>query len=316
MRTSGYGVVMQSLRLFVKLVELSSFTQAAAAFGIAPATATRQVQALEEELGVRLLTRTTRICRPTEEGARFYEKARRIVELLDEAAAEAGVAAGRPTGRLRVSAPISFGRRHIAPLCAQFREEHPEVQVELDLTDLSDELSVREADVALRVGAPRNGDYIVRRVLQARRAICASPEYLERHGVPQRPEDLNHHTIVVLRRDGRDIDRWMFEVEGKMETVPVPVGLSSNSGEVVERWGLDGYGLMLKSVWDIGEYLRDGRLVEVMPGLCRERADIFIVFPDRRNLAARTRLFIDFVTERLAQFQEDPLFQEGRPDRV
>lgn len=293
---------MDSFRAFVKVAELGSFADAARDMGLAPATVTRKMQALEKRLGVRLLTRTTRLCRLTVDGEAFYEKARQIVDLADEAEADAALASEGTTGLLRISAPISFGRRKIAPICADFTRKWPGVRIDLTLSDASDDILQREVDVTLRVGAPSTGDFITRRVLRARRVICAAPSYIALHGEPQSIADLASHRVIALRRDEKLIDHWMFDDAGTMVSHKVEAILSSNSGEVVEEWGLAGLGIMLKSVWDVEDHLADGRLVELLPAACRERADIFLLFPDRRNLPRRTRLFVDFVTARLAEY--------------
>lgn len=300
--TCCHGKHMESFRIFVKVAELGSFADAARELGLAPATVTRKVQALEKRLGIRLLTRTTRLCRLTLDGEAFYEKARQIVDIAEEAEAEAAAAADGASGLLRVSAPISFGRRKIAPICADFAREWRNVRIDLTLTDASDDLLSREVDVALRVGPPQNGDFITRRVLRARRVICAAPSYLAEHGTPTTPDDLDSHAIIALRRDEQLVDHWMFDCGEGMSSRKVRAALSSNSGEVVEEWGLAGLGVMLKSLWDVEDHLAAGRLVELLSDTCRERADIFLLFPDRKNLPRRTRLFVDFIAGRLGEY--------------
>jgi LysR family transcriptional regulator, transcriptional activator for dmlA len=292
----------RELDIFIAAAKAGSFARAGREIGISAAGVTRAIAALEKRIGVRLFTRTTRQCRLTSDGELFFERCQPLVQELNDAEDE--IRAGRlgPNGLLRVSAPISFGRRHVAPLLARFRAEFPSIDVRLYLTEESNDLISRECDCALRVGAPRKGDFITRRLLRARRAVCASPAYLARHGTPRIPSDLRHHQGVILLRDGELLDRWMFEVDGLMETIQVPASLSSNSGEVTQEWALNGAGVVLKSVWDIERELENGKLVELLGEFSQESADIFIVYPDRRNLPLRVRSFVDFASRELSRY--------------
>ncbi|GGD57031.1 LysR family transcriptional regulator [Croceicoccus mobilis] len=293
---------LNELRIFVAVAERCSFVDAARDLNSSPSVVTRTIAALEERLGVRLLTRSTRTVFVTPEGETYLERCRDILGRLDAADAEVG-ASVEPRGELRLSAPISFGRRQIAPICAEFRKLYPEVSIRLTLTDQSNDLMATGADLALRVGLPREGDFVTRRVLRARRAICASPSYFQHHGEPKNPADLERHDGIVICRDNEPIDRWMFEVDGRMESFRIPVALSSNSGEVVEQWALDGAGIALKSLWDVEQFLEGGQLVECLRDYSREDADMFLIYPERRGLPSRVRAFIDFLDERLQQLE-------------
>lgn len=292
---------MNDLHVFSEIVARGTFAEAARSLDMSPAMLTRRIAALEKRLGVRLLTRTPRVCRPTADGLLFYERAREIVDLIDSAENEIQARSSRPQGTLRMAVPLSFGRRRIAPLVAEFHALHPDVNVELDLTDVSDSLSDQEYDLILRIGMPTRGDYVARRVIAARRAVCASPAYLKTHGAPVTPDELATHECLTLVRDGRRIDHWMFEIDDVVRSVAVAGRLSSNSGEVIEAWALAGYGIALKSRWDVDDHIHAGRLVPLLDAHVRERADLFVVYPERRFMPARVRRFIDFMVDRLAQ---------------
>ncbi|MEI4485188.1 LysR family transcriptional regulator [Frigidibacter sp. MR17.14] len=290
------------LDVFVHVARQETFAAAAKATGLSPATVMRTINALEARLNVRLFTRTTRQCRMTEEGRRYLARCEPLLADLRDAEDELTSGRMSASGTLRIAAPISFGRRHIAPLLQELRAAHPQIAASLTLSDESDDLSAAEYDCAIRVGLPRSGSYITRRLLKARRIVCASPAYLAAHERPEHPADLLQHTIIALQRDGQVQDRWMFEVDGVMETRRIPASLSSNSGEVTQRWALDGAGIALKSLWDVEDELASGALVELLPGYAADRADIFLVYPAREYVPARLRLFIDLISLRLAGY--------------
>jgi DNA-binding transcriptional LysR family regulator len=290
------------LAVFIAAAETGNFARAAKDVAISPASVTRVINSLEAELGVRLFTRSTRQCRLTYDGELFYDRCRPLVHDLRDAVDEIKSGQLGPNGILRISAPISFGRRHIAPMVEKYQRLFPSTSIQLFLTDESDGLNARECDCAIRVGPPEKGNYITRRLLQSRRVVCASPGYLKKHGRPQKPEDLHNHAGLILIRDGSLVDHWMFKVDGVMETVRIPVALASNSGEVTQEWVLSGAGIALKSAWDVEDELASGRLVALLDEYCNEKADIFIVYPDRRNLPLRVRSFIDLASSTLAEF--------------
>tara|TARA_B100001750_G_C15508672_1_gene602134 strand:+ start:1508 stop:2410 length:903 start_codon:yes stop_codon:yes gene_type:complete len=300
--------VKDDVRCFVEIVRQGSYAAASKELGVSAATLTRRITGLEERLGVRLLDRTPRLCRPTADGEVFYERCEAILDDMGAAEEEMRVRGGRPVGRLRVAAPISFGRRHLAPLIGEFHSLHPEVQVELELTDETDLLRQESYDVSVEIGRPDRGDTISRLLLESPRVVCASPGYLERHGRPERPADLLEHRCLHLIRDGRRLDHWMFQVDGVVETVASKGYLASNSGDVLHEWALAGRGIGLKAHWDIEEALTSGALVPLLEDFAVERADVFVLYADRRHLPNRVRAFLDFLYERMG-----PLDLERRP---
>ncbi|EAU47393.1 LysR family transcriptional regulator [Salipiger bermudensis] len=288
------------LKIFIATAEEGSFAGAGRKLQISPASVTRAIAALEARLEVRLFTRTTRQCRLTLDGERFLERCAPLVSELEDAEDEIRTGRLGPNGALRVAAPLSFGRRQIAPLVTAFRRKYPQISVQLTLSDESDDLLWREYDCALRVGRPTKGEFITRRLLKARRVVCAAPLYLENRAAPQVPDDLAEHRGIVLIRDGQLLDQWMFEIDGVMRSVSVPATLASNSGEVTQSWALHGEGVVLKSIWDVQEDLAEGRLMELLPDYSVDNADIFLVYPARRYVPSRTRSFIDFLAEAFA----------------
>lgn len=288
------------LRIFIATAEEGSFAGAGRRLKVSPASVTRAIAALEARLEVRLFTRTTRQCRLTLDGERFLERCAPLVRELEDAEDEIRTGNLGPNGALRVAAPLSFGRRQIAPLIRAFRQKFPQISVQLFLSDESDDLLWREFDCALRVGRPTKGEFITRRLLKARRVVCAAPRYLEDRPAPRVPEDLAEHRGIVLIRDGQLLDQWMFEDESGMRSVSIPTALASNSGEVTHCWALEGEGVVLKSLWDVQEDLAEGRLVEILSEYSADNADIYLVYPARRYVPSRTRSFIDFLADSFA----------------
>lgn len=297
------------MRTFACIASSTSLSQAARQLKLSTAAVSRRLDSLEARLGVRLVTRTSRLLRLTAEGRLYHQHCSRILSDLDEV--EAALSQGRSAeaGVLRLAAPVSFGRRKLAPLIACFSQRHPGLQVQLMLSDDVDALARHEYDLVVQVGRPESADFVARRLLSAKRVICAAPGYFETHPKPEKPSDLVQHRAVVLERGGRLLDRWLFQTASGPRPYSVTPSLSSNNGEVVHAWLLDGMGLGLKSCWDVEEDLRSGRLIEVLGELCLETADIYAVYPDRRFLPTRTRLLMDFLVEALPKTTEADVAQ-------
>ncbi|MDG6080248.1 LysR family transcriptional regulator [Erythrobacter litoralis] len=288
------------LRMFVAVAKSGSFVKTAANFNVSPSVVSRTIAALEDRLSVRLITRTTRNIFLTPEGEDYLRSSDDIIARLDEAESNICSSAS-PRGELRLSVPISFARRQVAPICSRFRKRYPDVTIRLLVSDESNDLMSAGTDVALRVGLPQEGEFVTKRVLRARRAICASPQYLETVDKPRTTSQLVSLDGLIIVRDGKPLNNWMFEIDGSMETVRMPVTMASNSGEVIHEWALAGNGIALKSLWDVEADLAEGRLVELLRSTSRESADMFLIYPERRGMASRTRAFIDFLSVELGE---------------
>lgn len=285
----------KQITAFVSTATRGSLSAAARAEGVTPAIVGRRLDALEERLGVKLMLRTTRKLTLTFEGTAFLEDCQRI--LNDMANAEAAVSLGgvRASGFLRLSAPAGFGRRHVAPLVGRYMQENPEVAVNLDLSDRLVDLINEGIDCAVRIGELADSSLVSVRLGEMRRMVVASPAYLVAHGVPKTPADLARHDCLslgqqrgwVFRDPASDmIDSW--KVGGRFEC---------NDGAVLHEWALAGRGLAWRSLWEVGQHLKEGTLVSVLDAWQAPPMGIYAVFPQRRHLPLRVRLFIDLLKE-------------------
>jgi DNA-binding transcriptional LysR family regulator len=251
-------------------------------------------------LGVRLANRTTRTLTLTSEGEMYLAQAARI--LADIRHMEEQVASTRdaPKGLLRVNATLGFGRTTIAPMISAFAQRYPDVEVQLQLTDRPINLVEEAFDLGIRFGELPDTRLSARKIMSNRRFLCASPSYLKVHGQPQTPAELAHHRCIVHRQNDDAHGIWRLTKGRKTESVKVGGTLSSNDGDVVLNWALDGHGILLRSEWDLAKYLDSGRLQQVLPDYKPAPADLFVYYPSRRNMPAKVRVFIDFL---VAAFQ-------------
>ncbi|MCK9214377.1 MAG: LysR family transcriptional regulator, partial [Rhodoferax sp.] len=273
--------------------------------GVAPAIVGRRLDALEERLGVKLLVRTTRRVSLTHEGGAFLEDCQRL--LADLANAEASVSAGglKATGHLSLTAPAGFGRRHVAPLVPRFREVHPEVSISLNLSDRVVDLAAEGFDCAVRVGEMPDSSLVSVRLADNRRLCVAAPAYLKRHGTPQHPHDLTRFDCLTLSSEASQNRGWAFSVPQKsgLEVVHLKPGgpLSCSDGEVLFNWCLAGYGIAWRSTWEVQAEIASGALVPVLKDFAAPPNGIYAVFPQRKHLALRVRLWVDFLKEQYAR---------------
>jgi len=272
----------KQIETFAAVVAKGSLSAAAQAEGVAPAVIGRRIDALEERLGVKLLVRTTRRITLTFEGAAFLEDCQRIIHDMQDA--EASVSAGgvKASGHLRVSAPAGFGRRHVAPLVPRFAIEHPDVTVTLDLSDRLVDLVNEGFDCAVRLG-------------ENRRVCVAAPSYLERRGAPRTLADLAQHNCLALGAGANQQRGWTFQHDGKIVSIRVSGTVECSDGAVLHEWCVDGYGLAWRSWWEVGDDIAAGRLVPVLEAFEAPPIGIHAVFPQRRHLPLRVRLFLDFL---------------------
>jgi DNA-binding transcriptional LysR family regulator len=298
---------LQEMVVFTRVVSAGSLSAAARELGLSPALISRKLAGLEARLGVRLINRTTRSLRLTDEGASYNESCSRVLAEIDEA--EAAISAGRaePRGTLRVALPASFGHQHIAPLIPEFAARYPEVRIALSLSDRSVSLIDEGFDLAVRIAELEDSSLAARRLAPNRRVVCASPAYLARHGKPRTPQDLLRHNCITTN----DFNgTWEYkDAENRPGTVRVTGRYACDNWEVLREWALAGLGIALKSTWDIHRHLADGSLVEV----CTEYTfdsdvAIYAVYPHRRFLPAKTRAFIEFLA---ASFGPDPYWDRA-----
>lgn len=296
---------LKQLETFCAVATRGGLTAAAKAEGVAPAVVGRRLDALEERLGVKLLVRTTRRITLTQEGTLFLEDCQRVLKDLENA--EASVAAGgiKATGHLSITAPAGFGRRHVAPLLPRFRALHPEVSLSLSLSDRVVDLAAEGFDCAVRVGDMPNSNLVSVRLADNRRQCVAAPAYLQRHGTPLHPTDLARFDCLTLSSDASQTRGWVFSVPngGVVQLVHFkPAGpLSCSDGEVLFGWCLSGHGIAWRSTWEIQRELTAGTLVSVLDQFAAPPNGIYAVFPQRKHLPLRVRVWIDFLKHHFAQ---------------
>ena len=292
---------LKQLESFVSVATKGSLTAAARAEGVAPAIMGRRLDALEERLGVKLLIRTTRRITLTHEGSAFLEDCQRLLAELSNA--EASVSAGgvKASGHLRITAPAGFGRRHVAPLVPKFRAEHADVTVSLNLSDRVVDLAGEGYDCAVRVGDLPDSSLVSVRMADNRRLCVATPGYLERHGTPQHPNELIKFDCLTLSSDASQTRGWAFRVPlengaGHEVAHLKPGGpLDCSDGQVLHDWCLAGLGIAWRSTWEVEGEVASGQLVEVLADFAAPANGIYAVFPQRKHLPLRVRLWIDFL---------------------
>lgn len=290
------------MQVFVLAAELGSFSAAGRRLGLSPSAVSKLVTRIEDRLGVRLLTRSTRALQLTVEGEGYLGRARRILHEIEEAERlVAGDAA--PRGRLRVNASVGFGVRCMLPVVPEFLRLYPQVELDISLTDTVIDLMEERTDIAFRAGPLRDSTLKARKLMESPRVIVASPDYLARHGTPMRPEDLDHHNCLRFNFR-RLVDDWPFRVEGRSFTRPVPGNLHGNTGAMLLQLCLDGVGLARVGRFHAAADIAAGRLVPVLEEF--NAGDIEVIhalFVGHEHMAARVRAFIDFLAERVGKDQ-------------
>lgn len=284
---------LKQIESFVSAATRGSLSAAARAEGVAPALIGRRIDALESRLGVKLLVRTTRRITLTFEGSAFLEDCQRLLHDLRDAEASVSLGGVKASGHLRVTAPAGFGRVHVAPLVPEFLDSHPEVSVSLDLTDRLTDIVNENIDLAVRIGTLDDSSLVGVQLAENRRVVVASPEYLERHGVPSHPDELTRHACLTFGTYGNQPRGWQFRIDGQPLSMRVSGPIECNDGAVLHDWALAGRGLAWRSIWEVGEDLRRGRLRSVLDEFAAAPNAIYAVFPQRRHLPLRVRTFID-----------------------
>lgn len=287
--------IAPELSFFVLLAKLGSMSATARELGLTPPAVTKRLMLMEQRLGVRLVNRTTRRISLTGEGEDYLAQATQILGSIRDM--EESVSSGRasPKGLLRVNGTPGFGRTRIAPLVSRFAHAHPDVEVELHLTDRPISLVEEAFDLAIRFGELPDTRLSARKLMSNRRFLCASPAYLKKAGEPQTVEELHRHRCILHRQNDDVYGTWRLEKGRKVELVKVRGAVSSNDGDVVLNWALEGHGIVQRSEWDVAKYLASGRLKEVMPGYSLPPAHLYVYYLSRRNLPAKVRAFIDFL---------------------
>ena len=279
--------------------------RAARELGLSKAAVSKRLALIEQRSGVALVNRTTRRMSLTPEGEIVAECARRILGEIDELGQSLQRSRQAPRGLLRINATLGFGRSHVAPLISRFARKHPQVEVQLQLSVNPPPLTDDSFDVCIRFGAPPEARVIARFIAPNRRLLCAAPAYLARHGTPKVPHDLTRHHCIGIRQGEEAYGVWRLTSgrgrSATTEAIKTRGNLTTNDGEIAVNWALDGHGILMRAEWDIERHLKNGRLVQVLPQYFTPDADIYAVYPQRHQLAARVRAFVDFVAVSFGQ---------------
>lgn len=301
-----------AMAVFLAVVEEGDFSAAARRLRMTPSAVSKIIGRLEARLGVRLLQRSTRSISLTSEGSAYAESARRILGDIEDA--EFAIQPGaEPRGRLRVSLPSAFGHRLIVPMLPAFIERFPAIDLELDFSDAIVDLMNGDADVAIRVAAQSDSTLVTRRLASNRRVICAAPGYLERHGVPKTPDDLQRHVCLAITAHGR-LNVWEFQDGNGRHAVRVRGSVEANSTEALRHLALAGIGIVRLSEILVGGDIRAGLLVPLLTDCNYAEAEpITVVYPHRRFLPPRVRVFVDFLAEQFARRPWEEARFHGEP---
>ncbi len=293
------AILPADLGFFSALASAGSLSAAARELGVTTPAVSKHLALMESRIGVLLVNRSTRRMSLTPEGELYLAHARRILAEIDGMEELLGVSKASPRGLLRVNATLGFGRSHVAPLISRFVRKYPEVEVQLQLSVNPPAPTEDLFDVCVRFGAPPDSRVIARHIADNRRLLCAAPAYLAKHGTPKVPNDLTRHNCIGIRQGEEAYGVWRL-ASGKgrpasTEAVKTRGSLTTNDGEIAVNWALDGHGILMRAEWDIERHLRSGRLVQVLPQYFTPDADIYAVYPQRHQLAARVRAFVDFL---------------------
>jgi len=284
------------MQAFVAVADLQGFAPAARKLGLSPSGVTRSIAALEDRLGARLLQRTTRSVTLTDVGARYLERARRILTDVEEAESSAEGERTRPGGRLVVSAPVGFGRLHVSPVISAYLKRYPEVSADLRLSDLMISLVEEGVDLAVRIGHLADSTLVARHVGEMRRIVVASKDYLQRRGEPKTPAEISSHDTIHFSAMTAGPD-WRFVERGQETRIAVTPRLSTNSADAAIQYAEQGGGLTRVMAYQAAASLEAKRLRIVLEKFEQPPLPIHIVYPTSRLLSAKVRTFIDLVTE-------------------
>ncbi len=288
----------ESMRAFTRVVDMKGFAAAARTMGLSRSVVNKAVIRLENELGTQLLRRSTRKVTPTETGLAFYDRCIQILGDLDEAIASVKELQDRPTGSLRINAPMTFGTQHLAPVVADFMAEHAEVGVELVLNDRFVDPIEEGFDLTIRIAEPQyTTSLITREIVPAKRVLCASPAYLEAAGEPDSPKDLKQHRCLQYGYSGT-ASHWRLKGPDGEQTWAINCRMWSNNGDVLRAAAVRGQGIALLPTFIVGEDLQNGSLLSVLPEYPPPELSVTALYPRHRHLSAKVRLFVDLMEER------------------
>lgn len=297
------------LRIFAQVVKEGSLSGAGRELGFSSALVSKRLQRLEEQLGVRLINRSTRSLGVTEEGAKYHEYCVRVLAELEEAEALVTRRSTQPKGTLRVTVPAAFGRLHIAPLVPEFLRRYPELRLTLHLSDGIVDLIDEGYDLAIRIGDMKDSNLVTRHLGVDHRYVVATPSYVAKFGAPERPEDLARHNALLFANPS-PLDQWQFvDSAGKAHGVRMSGSFETNNCEALREALLADMGVALRPTWDVWRDIQSGTLVVLLPDYTHPSYNIQAVYPSRRHLSQKVRVFIDLLRE---AFGDTPYWEAWR----
>jgi DNA-binding transcriptional LysR family regulator len=286
-----------SMTNFIRVVEAGSFSEAARQLGVGQPAVSKLIAQLEEHLGVQLLLRSSRGLTPTEAGQNFFERAKCAIEEADEAELAARGAGATLTGRLRVSAAVTFTRIHIVPKLGEFVARHPGLEIELILDDRTVDLVEEGIDVALRMGNLADSSSTARRLAKARRRVIGTSAYFEKRGMPAHPDELAHHDAIVYMQGDSVV--WPFKKGTQTRQVALNSRVRTTAAEALRAAVLADLGLAVASDWMFAEELKSGKALEALTDWTLPSVALWALFPTGRRVSAKARAFVSFVEEQL-----------------
>ena len=286
----------QEMRAFVAVVDAGSFVRAADALDLSKTAVSRLVGDLETRLGTRLLQRTTRKLSLTREGEVFHDRCRQLLDGVAEAEAELSAHTGEAIGQLRLNVPVTFGLLHLAPLWPAFMTLHPKVVLDVTLSDRLVDLVDEGYDLAVRIARLQASSLVSRQLTSTRLILCASPEYLRRHGTPEHPSELARHAVIAYSLLAMG-DQWEFEGPAGPVSVKVAPRMRTNSGDTCCAAALQHQGIVLQPSFLVGTHLASGALVEILPQYRSIELGVYAVYPTRKHLTQKVRTLIDFLVD-------------------
>lgn len=293
---------LEGMALFVRVAEMGSFSAVAQQKGIARSVVTRQIAQLEKTLGVKLLTRSTRSLALTSAGAAYLEKCRSILDLVEAAETDLSAANQSPRGKIRLSLPLSYGLKRLAPLLLKFAQHYPEVSLEMIYNDRHINLIEEGIDLAIRITRKLTGTDVVRKLGTVRMYVVASQDYLAQHGCPRHPSDLARHECLTYSMGGAP-ESWQFEVQGALADFAVGTRIRANNGDVLSKAAAEGMGITCQPDFIVDESLANGSLRKILEAYPIPELGIYAILPSNRQIPYRIRVLLDFLAEAIPTLQ-------------
>ncbi len=291
---------LSDIAVFVQVVDSGSFTAAADRLNISKSVVSKYVTRLEDQLGVRLLNRTTRRLSLTEAGNILYSRSRRGLEEIEAAEAEISQFQKTPRGTLKINAPMSFGILHIAPHLSEFSARYPDLVTDINFDDKQIDLIDEGFDLAIRIAELPDSTLVARRLGPCRHVVCAAPDYLTKHGIPSTPENLSSHNVLTFRYQDSPSEWHFISEEGKFVSVPVNGTIQMNNSLALREALIKGAGVTLTPTFIVGEDIKAGRLKKLLPDYRPHELSIYAVYPERRHLSPKVQAFIEFMKEKVS----------------